>query len=254
MKKLIIVFAAIVYATSGVVEGDPFYSFPVHNCDVYSGYLTGNMNTWTKGIADQEARYRKSLSSGDLYVLILAKYGYIGYLISIKNETEVRDIIASAEDNAAVLSRDKSYAAAAKAMSGALIAMKISLNPLKATYLGMRSLKNIEESLEIDNTDPTGWVEMGNARFHMPAIVGGSFSEAANCFSKAIGIFERNPELLKCNWHYLHALVWLGKSYESMGDLKGAKTIYEKLLKLEPGFQWVSRELYPELLKKMQGE
>jgi hypothetical protein len=39
-----------------------------------------------------------------------------------------------------------------------------------------------------------------------------------------------------------------------MGDLKGAKTIYEKLLRLEPDFQWVSRELYPELMKKMQGE
>jgi len=222
-----------------------------HNCDVYRGYLSGSMDVWSKGIADQEAKYRKSGSNDDLYVLVLSKYGYIGYLISMKKEGDARGIINSAEQNIEILAADKRFAARASAMSGAIIAMRISLNPLRATYLGMRSLRQIEESIKLDETDPAGWVEMGNARYHMPALVGGSYSEAARCFSRAVELFEKEPGLLRCNWHYLHALVWLAKSHESMEDLQMAKKTYEKLLKLEPDFQWVKRELYPELLKKV---
>ena len=224
---------------------------PAHNCDVYGGYLSGNMTSWTKGIEEQEQKYKRSRSSDDLYVLILSKYGYIGYLINLKKNTEVRELISSAEENIEVLAKDKRYTAAASALSGALIAMKISLNPLKATYLGMRSLRHIEESLKIDNKDPTGWVEMGNARYHMPAVVGGSYEESARCFTEAVRLFEANKTSLACNWHYLHALVWLAKSHEGLGDLAEAKVVYERLLSIEPEFQWVKQELYPEIQRKI---
>ena len=207
------------------------------------------MEVWSKGIADQETKYSRSGNNDDLYVLILSKYGYIGYLISMKRENEARGIISSAEKNVEKLAADKRYEARASALSGALVAMRISLNPLRATYLGMRSFRQIEESLKLDQNEPVAWVEMGNARYHMPSLFGGSYSEAARCFSQAVVLFEKDRALLKCNWHYLHALVWLAKSYESMDNLPKAKEVYEKLLKIEPEFQWVKKELYPELLK-----
>ncbi|MFO7575567.1 MAG: hypothetical protein R6W67_10485 [Bacteroidales bacterium] len=243
IKKVLLntVFLAIAFSATG----------QTHNCDVYRGYLSGEMAIWSKGIADQEAKYLRSGSNDDLYVLILSKYGYIGYLISMKREGEARGIISSAEQNIEKMAADPDYAARASALSGALIAMRISLNPIRATYLGMRSFRQIEESLKLDQNEPTGWVEMGNARYHMPAIFGGSFSEAASSFSQAVMLFEKEPSLLRCNWHYLHALVWLAKSYESMDKLQEANEIYGKLLRLEPEFQWVKTELYPELLKKI---
>jgi tetratricopeptide (TPR) repeat protein len=244
IKKILLntVFLSVVISTTG----------QIHNCDVYQGYLSGEMAVWSKGIAEQEAKYLRSGTNDDLYVLILSKYGYIGYLISMKREGEAKDIISSAEKNTEKMAADPKFEARASALRGALTAMRISLNPIRATYLGMRSLKQIEASLKLDQNDPTGWVEMGNARYHMPSIVGGSFSEAARCFSQAVMLFEKEPSLLKCNWHYLHALVWLAKSYESMDNLQGAKEIYEKLLSIEPGFQWVKKELYPELLNKIE--
>lgn len=223
----------------------------VHNCDIYKGYLSGELSAWSKGIDDQEAKYARSGSSDDLYVLILSKYGYVGYLISLKRDSEARTVLGSAEKNVEKLSSDKSFAARASAMNGALIAMRISLNPLRATYLGMRSLRQMEEALKIDPDEPACWVEMGNARYHMPSVFGGSYSEAVRCFSQAITLFEKNPAMIKCNWHYLHALVWLAKSYEGMDDNKKAREVYEKILKTEPEFLWVKTELYPSLLKKM---
>ncbi|MBM3420409.1 MAG: hypothetical protein FJY11_04660, partial [Bacteroidetes bacterium] len=58
--------------------------------------------------------------------------------------------------------------------------------------------------------------------------------------------------MLQCNWHYLHALVWLAKSHEGLGNLREARKVYEKALGAEPEFQWVKTELYPQLLKRME--
>jgi tetratricopeptide (TPR) repeat protein len=273
MKRLIALLAAVLLtvfthdgtsaALSRSAEDDPFltsgltfamagypFAVPVHNCDVYRGFLSGDMNIWIRGITAQEELYRKSRSNDDLFVLILSKYGYIGFIIGMKKSDEARDMLASAEENVEILAKDKAYTARATALRGALIAMRISLNPLKATYLGMRSLRQMEEALKIDSNDPTGWVEMGNARYHMPSVVGGSYKESVRCFSQAITLFEKNPASLKCNWHYLHALVWLAQSHDKLGDLAEAKRIYEKILKIEPEFQWVKRELYPDLIKR----
>jgi len=254
MRRICLLFLLLGFGTvphqtiSQTRPGSPV----VHNCEVYRGYLTGDMAIWTGAIRSQEQRYRNSGSSDDLYVLVLSRYGYIAYLINMKRDADVRTNIAVAEAEVEKLSADKRYEATASAIRGALLAMRISLNPLKATYLGMRSLRQIEESLRINPADPAGWVEMGNARYHMPAVVGGSYLEAAKCFSEAVTLFEKDRAMLQCNWHYLHALVWLAKSHEGLGNLREARKVYEKALGAEPEFQWVKTELYPQLLKRME--
>jgi tetratricopeptide (TPR) repeat protein len=250
MNRFILIFLGFLSAIMPAAGQTAGQSVPSHNCNVYRGFLSGDMGVWTRGIAEQEAKYRMSRSSDDLFVLILSKYGYIGFIIGMKKSDEARDMLTSAEENVEVLVKDKAYTARATALRGALIAMRISLNPMKATYLGMRSLRQMEESLKIDSNDPTGWVEMGNARYHMPSVVGGSYKESARCFNQAIALFEKNPANLACNWHYLHALVWLAQSHDKLGEVAEAKRIYEKILQREPGFQWVKRELYPDLLKR----
>jgi len=222
----------------------------VNNCNVYKAYLSGDIDIWVKGIAEQEEIYKRSRTSDDLYVLILSKYGLIGFVIGMKKDYDVRDVISSAEADVDVLSSDERYAAFTSAMMGGLIAMKISLNPLKATYLGMKSVRLIEEAIEADRNNPAGWVEMGNARFHMPSVAGGSYKEAIINFSQAVTLFEKEKDGIRCNWYYLHALVWLARSYENTGNLAEAKKLYEELLSLEPEFQWVKQDLYPGLLKK----
>lgn len=251
MNKVILIFLALLSPMIPAAGQAARPVAPTHNCNVYRGFLTGDMNVWTKGIAQQEEKYRLSRSSDDLFVLVLSKYGYIGFIIGMKKSDEAREMLSGAEENVEILVKDKAYTARATALRGALIAMRISLNPMKATYLGMRSLRQMEDALKIDDSDPTGWVEMGNARFHMPSVVGGSYKESARCFNQAVTLFEKNPASLACNWHYLHALVWLAQSHDKLGDTAEAKKIYEKILRLEPEFQWVKRELYPDLTKRM---
>lgn len=251
MNRLILIFLAIFSAMMPAAGQTAGPTVPSHNCNVYRGFLSGDMDVWTKGIAQQEEKYRLSRSSDDLFVLILSKYGYIGFIIGMKKSDEAKDMLSSAEDNVEVLVKDKAYTARATALRGALIAMRINLNPLKATYLGMRSLRQMEEALEIDSDDATGWVEMGNARYHMPSVVGGSYKEAARCFSQAVTLYEKNQTNLICNWHYLHALVWLAQSHDKLGELAEARRVYEKILQKEPEFQWVKKELYPDLIKRI---
>lgn len=252
-KIAILLSLTVLVSLGSTINSESQVNQPVpiaNNCNVYNGYLSGEMDAWLKGIAEQEDKYKRSGTSDDLYALILSKYGFIGFVIGMKKEYDVRDIISSAEADVAVLAQDEKYSAQASAMEGGLIAMRISLNPLKAAYLGMKSLRLIEESLEADRNNPAGWVEMGNARFHMPSIAGGSYKEAISNFSQAVTIFEKEKEGLKCNWYYLHTLVWLARSYENTGDFAEAKKLYEKLLSMEPEFLWVKQELYPGLLKK----
>ena len=251
MNKVVLIFLVLLLPLLPIAGQTARASVPLHNCNVYRGFLSGDMGVWTKGIAQQEEKYRLSRSSEDLFVLILSKYGYIGFIIGMKKSEEAKEMLTSAEENVEVLVKDKEYTARATALRGALIAMRISLNPVKATYLGMRSFKQMEEALQIDSNDPTSWVEMGNARYHMPSVVGGSYKEAARCFSQAVILYEKNPANLICNWHYLHALVWLAQSHDKLGDTAEAKKIYEKILRLEPEFQWVKKELYPDLIKRI---
>jgi tetratricopeptide (TPR) repeat protein len=232
------------------ILGATLQATPANNCTVFKGYLEGDLLIWLNGIGEQEKKYRETRSRDDLFVLILSKYGYIGYIVGMKLEGDVREILSSTEENVELLAKEPAYASTAAALRGAMLAMRIKLNPLKATYLGTKSLRLMEESISIDKNNPVGWVELGNARFHMPSFAGGSYKEAIRCFEEAIDLFENDPLKMRCNWHYLHALAWLAKSYEGVGDNVQAKKIYEKLLKTEPGFQWVSRELYPTILKK----
>jgi len=250
MKSLIVCFLILFSYPVNLAAQAP-NSLPLnHNCTVYRGFLAGDAAVWKQGIAEQEAIYLKTRDNSDLYVLILSKYGYIGFIIGLKKEEEAKEVIESAEKDVEILASDKRFSARVSAMSGALIAMKISLAPMKAPYLGMKSLRYIEESVEADSNDPAGWVEMGNARFHMPSMFGGSYEEAVKAFSTAVALFEKSSGEMKCNWHYLHALVWLARSNENLNQFEEAKVIYEKILQIEPECLWVKMELYPALLRK----
>jgi tetratricopeptide (TPR) repeat protein len=70
-------------------------------------------------------------------------------------------------------------------------------------------------------------------------------------YLKARELIENNPEDISENWNYLCLLVVIGQSYYYLHDYTSAKSVYDRTLELEPGFLYVSIELYPQLLKKM---
>jgi tetratricopeptide (TPR) repeat protein len=115
-------------------------------------------------------------------------------------------------------------------------------------------MKNINHALEIGPDSPQGWIEKGNALFYMPKMFGGSKEKALESYNKAIQLMEKEPEMISRNWMYINVLMILGQSYEETDNLQLAKTTYEKILKIEPGFTYMRDEIYPSFQKKWESQ
>jgi len=138
------------------------------------------------------------------------------------------------------------------AFKGAFYGYKIGLSPVKAPFLGQKSMDNIDLALEFGPERPQGWIEKGNALFYMPKSFGGSKEKALEAYKKAIRFMEGDPESLPYNWVYLNVLMVLGQSYEKTEKPKLAGSTYKKILKIEPDFSYVRDELYPAFLQKQK--
>ena len=252
MKRIFILlslFAITISGTSDIpcVEG-------CICCRVYKAFITNDMNIWKQGIASKQNKFKAEGKTCDLYELTLAQYGLTAYYLGKENYDAAKKYLPILEKNIELLIADKNYKSRGKALKGAMYGFKVALNPLKGVYLGTQSLDLINEAVITDPSNPTGWVEKGNAKYHMPAIFGGSYEDAITYYKKAIVLFEKQRKCIKCNWLYLNTLVWLAKSYDQDGKLSLAKQTYEKVLRVEPGFTWVKNELLPDIKKKIQEE
>ncbi|MEL6674231.1 MAG: tetratricopeptide repeat protein [Bacteroidota bacterium] len=204
---------------------------------------------WQKAVNKLQALNQQNWENK--YEWAIAAYGRIGYCIASESCQDVDDQIDEAQEIAEALLKVKPKSSKAQALYGALLAMEVGRSPAKAIYLGPRSSSYLDDALESDPRNPTAWVEKGNMRFHAPALFGGDMTEAVNCFKKAVTLFDQQPALRKDNWLYLHALAWLGKSYEEEGKNQEALKAYQKALQFEPNFHWVKNELMPALQKKI---
>ena len=222
---------------------------------VYEGYINNDLASWQKG---QKALWERFQRDGGrslelAYEALLAEYGMIGYCLANENCQDIADRVDNAQEKIEEVLDIHSKWSEGHAFLGGLLAMEIELSPARAIFLGPSSSKHISAATELNPNNPSGWVEMGNMKYHAPALFGGDTEEAIEYFKKAIQLFDNQPQLRKNNWLYLHAWVWLAKSYEEEEKLDLALATYKRLLAYEPRFRWVKDELYPDLLKKMNG-
>lgn len=211
-------------------------------CKFYQAYLAGEMDEWETIMNDAYTYYQATNNPEFLMQYIMGSYGYIPYLIENEDFSKAKEYINRSKK---MLARqdDGEYLS----FLGAFIAYEIGIHVYKAVYLGPKSMAYINESIEVNAGSPYGWLEKGNAEFHMPRAFGGSYHEAANNYLKAIQKFEQNKNT-KCNWIYLNTKVFLAFSYQEMGKEEEALSTYKEILEIAPDFKWVKNELYPELL------
>lgn len=219
---------------------------------VYRAYLNSDKAAWEGGVARLSQLYQQTGDLNTLYELALAEYGLVAYCVGSNACPDVDSRIARTEGYLETLLSRNSAHAPGNALLGALLAMKIGLSPAKSVYLGPRSSNYISKSVSLDGSHPAGWVEMGNMKYHAPAIFGGNMDEAISSFRKAVDLFDARPNLRRYNWLYLHACTWLGKAYESKGRYYEARDIYSKVLAYEPGFTWVKNELLPAAASRVR--
>ncbi len=185
------------------------------------------------------------------YEWCLAEYGYLAYCIGTKNTSvNVEERLEALEEVLDKMLDLRPNQPAFESMMGSVIAMQISFSPASAIFLGPRSSSYLGDAMAHGPQSPEAWVENGNMRHHAPALFGGNMTEAVKCFRKAADLFAANPGRAKDNWLRLHALAWLGKSYESLGQYSQAKAAYREALAVEPNFHWVKQELLPALERR----
>lgn len=211
---------------------------------VYQAYLDGNAAQWERGMRMWESYQRThSLSDRDTYDLALATYGLAGLYMAKEDKDKVSDLLKETEKLAEKLLTNKQFENHARALLGGLTGLKIGLSPAKAIFLGPKSMSYLKEAVDEGPNCPAAWVELGNARYHSPALFGGSTDEAIECFQKAIKLYDQQAIEKKANWMYLHSIAWLGQAYERKNQPAKAKATYQKALQVAPGFRWIRDEL-----------
>ena len=221
-----------------------------YKADIYSAYVSGDMGRW-KNIIDQMDKVVNK--DNDLLLeLVNYQYGYIAWCIGEKRNSEARRYLNLAEANISLLERNKFKLSMINAYKSAFYGYRIGLNVLQAPFIGPKSVECARKSMELDPSNPFGYIQYGNSQYYMPAMFGGSKEEALKYYLKAEKLMASFPDFTEGNWNYLNLLTVIAQAYNETNDPVTAKSYYEKILKLEPDFVWVKNELYQDLLKNMK--
>jgi tetratricopeptide (TPR) repeat protein len=222
------------------------------NCDIYRGYITGDMELWKRGMNELQQSYSREPDACTLYTLTEARYGYIGFLLGTGDKGRARPLIDAFEQDVELLSAYPEYTAETEAFRISLLGFRMGLNPARAVILGPKALKQLETAMERGGNSAVVWIEKANSEAHMPAFAGGSKEKAAASFREALRLYEAGSGISACNWRYLNTMVLLGQLLEQMDDWQGAREAYRRALKRAPDFKWVRDELLPAVEKKIK--
>jgi tetratricopeptide (TPR) repeat protein len=126
------------------------------------------------------------------------------------------------------------------------------MSVIKAPFLGPRSVASAKKAVALDQGNPLGHIQFGNCYNYMPSFYGGSKTVALESYRKAEKLMEQDKGQTTGDWNYLNLLSLIGQTYEETGKFDEAKYYYDKILNVEPAFDWVKNGLLPGLAKKMK--
>jgi len=217
---------------------------------IYYAFISNDMTSWGKVI--DEMQLQKDKSKEFKLELINYQYGYIAWCIGVKNDDLAEKYLDLAEENLESLENAEYNLSMVNAYKSAFYGYRIGLNVLKAPFLGLKSLDCAKLAIKLDAQNPFGYIQYGNAQFYMPAMFGGSKTEALEYFRKAEELMELDKEGIKEDWNYLSILTLITQSLIATNNYDEAKVYFQKLFKVEPNYLWVKNELYPQFLKKLK--
>lgn len=218
--------------------------------NIYKAFVNDDWSLWLKEIKLTEQKKMENIEQK--FELINLYYGYIGHLVAKKQYDEATKYISKGELLLSQILKLNPENATAMAYKGSFTGFKIPMNKLKVFSLGNESMEFVNDAYRQDNNNLQAIIDKGSALFFTPKIFGGNKPEALKLFLKAMKLYEFNKNTTN-NWMYLHVLTLVARAYEKTGQLNNAKTVYEKILRIEPEFKLVKLELYPLLIRKING-
>lgn len=224
-------------------------SYADYHKRIYKAFISGNMIEWEKIIMKMEKKRHKSL---DFKIeLINYQIGYIGYCVGEKRYKEARKYIKIAEKNIEILESNNYKASKSITYRASINGLRIGMNNFMALFLGPQILKDTKDALDKDPENTDALILMGNSKFYMAKVLGGSVQAAIEYYSTAEKIMVRNKNL-KHNWNYLSLLSLIAHAYEKVEKLDMADKYYKKILTLEPDYMWIKNDIYPKFLKQYE--
>jgi len=216
----------------------------------YKAFIHSDINSWEHTLDSLQKAFRENPSDKLLFQIALSQYGLAGYKIGVDENQAGKNYLNGAWKNSGLLMDAHPEWTAVRAMRSGLVGYKIALAPYKAPFLGLKSINYVKNALQDDSTCAFAWMEKGHIAF-FASFMGYGYGRASDYYAKAAGYFEQK-NMAKDNWLYMNTLVHLAKAYAKNDELDEAKKVYERILRMEPGFKWVKDELYPELKKQMR--
>jgi hypothetical protein len=227
------------------------YSLQASNKEeIYNYYVNNRMSDW-KSLIDK-LNITAEKNNEMILELVNYQYGYIGWCLGNERKDEALVYLKLAEENVKFLEAKKFEPSLTNAYKSALYGYYIALSKFSAPFIGPKSSDCAKQAMLLDPNQPFGYIQMGNVRFHMPPLMGGSKTDAIGYYLKAKVMMEKNGSEIHGDWNYLSLLTTIAKAYETINDDAKAKLMYEEILKFEPNFTRVRDELYPQLLDKLK--
>ena len=217
---------------------------------IYSAYITGDMNKWEKVLIKIQS---ENLEDEHLVLELLNyQYGYVAWCIGNDQDDQAKKYIKESEGNIEYLEKRSFRPSMIEAYKAAFYGYRIGLNPVLAPFLGRKSINSAKLANELNPANPFVYVQLGNIEFYRPAIFGGSKKEGLKYFLKAEELWVNSTDYSTNDWNYLSLLVTIAQAYEHLKEWDLAFKYYEKILRIEPDFEYVKDKLFPELIEKIK--
>ena len=209
-----------------------------YQCAFFESYQLGNMTPWPVLIAEMEKN--KSADLAWQTETIKAMYGLVGYQIGAGKKDLARVYVNKAADYVDKLLDDYPQNARLHSLSGALYGYKIALAFYKAPFLGPKSMYHIGKSIDLDPTEPSGYIEKGNSLMYRPAAFGGDKKEALIYYRKALKLIDaRSPQ--KCDWQKMLLRAFILKALYETNQNTEARTFNTEMQKDYGSMDWIKQ-------------
>lgn len=207
-----------------------------YQCAFFESYRAGNMAPWPGLIAEME-----KVKSTDLIwqtEMVKAMYGLVGYQLGLKNNDLAKAYVNKADVYLEKLLKDYPRNAQLHSLMGAFYGYKIGISFYKAPFLGPKSLSHIEKAIELDPTEPSGYIEKGSSLMYRPAAFGGDKVQALVYYKKALKLIESHNKQ-KCNWQQMLLRAFIVKGLYETNQTAEAKAFTQEMQKDYGSMDWI---------------
>lgn len=205
---------------------------------------------WEKAVSSAQINFEDTGENSDLLNLCYAYYGAVGNCLSTRNSDAGESYIENALIACNQLAQIDEYKSLAYSLQGGFKGLAIAFSPMKGMMLGPESDRLIEKSLKLNEKNPFAWLQKGSSQYNTPRLFGGSVSASIESFKKSVEYFDL--EASNHLWLKLEAMTWLGQAYYQTEAYTEAKKVYDQVLEIAPGYQWVETILLPKTEQKIK--